>query len=290
MKKTAIVTDSNSGITQSQAVDLGITVIPMPFTLNGETFYEDIDLTQETFYKKLSEDTSIFTSQPTPGVLYDIWDELLKDYEGVVHIPMSSGLSASCQTAMFLAENYDGRVQIADNQRISVTQKRSALDAKALADAGWDARAIKEHLEKTKADSSIYIMVDTLKYLKRGGRVTAAGAALGTILGIKPVLTIQGEKLDSHAKAKGVKQARRIMIDAIKKDFETRFADSKTPDKMWLQMAYTYDRDAAEEFKGEVLEAFPGFDVDLDPLSLSVSCHIGPGALAIGCTKKMDVL
>lgn len=285
--KVAIVTDSNSGITQSQAEQYGVTVVPMPFTMEGTTYYEDIDLSQEDFYQRLSDDIAIFTSQPTAGYLIELWDKLLEDYESIVHIPMSSGLSSSCQTAMFMSEDYDGKVQVVNNQRISVTLKQSVLDAKTLADDGWDAVRIKEHLESEKFESSIYIMVDTLKYLKRGGRITPRAAALGTLMNIKPVLQIQGERLDSFAKAVGVKQARKIMIDAMRKDFEGRFAGYSDPEHMWLQTAYTFDKEAAADFKREVEEAFPGYDIIMDPLSLSVSCHIGPGALAIACSKKL---
>lgn len=288
--KTAIMTDSNSGITPPKAEEYGITVVPMPFTIDGETYYEDVNLSQEDFYRKLAGDTAIFTSQPSPGVLVDLWDSLLHEHEEIVYIPMSSGLSSSCQTALFLASDYDGRVQIVDNRRISVPLKQSALDAKALADAGWDALRIKEYLESVRSESSIYIMVDTLKYLKKGGRVTPAGAALGTLLNIKPVLQIHGDKLDSYAKALGTSQARSIMIDAMRKDFDTRFAEFSDPEHMWLQMAYTYDRETALDFKREVEQAFPGYDIAMDPLSLSVACHIGPGALAIGCAKKLNCL
>jgi len=288
MKNIAIVTDSNSGITQNQAKELHMHVLPMPFMMDGAPYFEDIDLTQEMFYQKLMEDSDISTSQPAIGSVMELWDQLLKEHESVVHIPMSSGLSASCESAMLLAEDYKGRVQVVNNQRISVTQRQSALDAAALAEEGWDAPRIKGYLEKTKFDSSIYIMVDTLKYLKKGGRVTPAAAAIGAVLGIKPVLQIQGEKLDSFAKVRGAKQARAVMITAMQNDFKTRFAEFNDPAHMWLQIAYTYDEAAAQDFKREVEQAFPDFPVHMDPLSLSVSCHIGPGALALACCKKLD--
>ena len=285
-KKIAVVTDSNSGITQAQAKEYGIYVIPMPFMINEETFYEDITLTQEQFYQRLSENADVITSQPSPETVMDLWNEILKTHDEIVHIPMSSGLSGSCQSALMLAEDYDGKVQVVNNQRISVTQRQSAFDALALAEQGMDAAQIRQNLEEDKFNSSIYIMLDTLYYLKKGGRITPAAAALGTILRLKPVLQIQGEKLDAFAKARTVSQGKSIMINAIRNDMEKRFGGARA-DNIWLQIAYTYDLAAAEQLKAEVLEAFPGFDVHVDPLSLSVACHIGPGALAVACCKRL---
>ena len=286
MKNVAVVTDSNSGITQNQAKNYGLFVIPMPFTIDGEPYLEDINLTQEEFYEKLLNDCDISTSQPSPGAVTELWDDLLKEYDELVYIPMSSGLSASCQTASVLAAEYGGKVQVVNNQRISVTLKCSVLDALTMAKSGKEALQIKEYLETVKFDSSIYITVNNLKYLKRGGRVTPAGAAIGTLLQIKPVLQIHGEKLDAFAKARGMTQARTIMKDAIRRDLDTRFKEFASPEKIWLQMAYTFDKEQAEDFKSEMEADFPGFDIDMAPLSLSISCHIGPGALAVGCTKK----
>lgn len=285
-KKIAVITDSNSGITQSQAEEYGLYVLPMPFMIDDETFYEDITLTQDAFYERLAGGADVITSQPSPDSILQLWDEVLKEYDEIVHIPMSSGLSGSCQSAMMLAEDYDGRVQVVNNQRISVTQRQSALDALALVKQGMDAAAIRQFLEDDKFNSSIYIMLDTLYYLKKGGRITPAAAALGTILRLKPVLQIQGDKLDAFAKARTVSQGKSIMINAIRGDMEKRFGGA-TADNIWLQVAYTYDLAAAKQLKKEVLEAFPGFDVHMDPLSLSVACHIGPGALAVACCKKI---
>lgn len=285
-QKIAIVTDSNSGITQAQAKELGIYVLPMPFMINNETYYEDITLTQEEFYLRLAEGAEVITSQPTPESVMNLWDELLRDYDAIVHIPMSSGLSGSCQSAVMLAQDYEGRVEVVNNQRISVTQRQSALDALMLAEQGMDARQIKETLEADKFNSSIYIMLDTLYYLKKGGRITPAAAALGTILRLKPVLQIQGDKLDAFAKARTVSQGKSTMINAIRGDMEKRFG-GVSPDNIWLQIAYTYDTEAAAQFKEEVQEQFPGFAIHVDPLSLSVACHIGPGALAVACCKKL---
>jgi DegV family protein with EDD domain len=285
MSKIAVVTDSNSGITQERGKELGIFVLPMPFYIDGELYFEDISLTQEDFYKKLQEDADISTSQPSPGDLMDFWENILKEYDEIVHIPMSSGLSGSCQTAMTLADDYDGKVHVVDNQRISVTQEQSVYDAMALVKAGKSAEEIKQILEEEKLEASIYIMVDTLKYLKKGGRITPAAAALGSMLNLKPVLQLQGEKLDSFAKVRGVKAAKRTMLKAIKNDLETRFAGKK----MVLGIAYTSrDEEEVQKWKEEVQEAFAGYEIVMNPLSLSVSCHIGPGSLAVTCTKVVE--
>ena len=285
MDKTAVVTDSNSGITQAEAKTLGITVIAMPFYIQGETFYEDINLTQEQFYEKLAQGGDISTSMPAVGDVTDLWDKLLDEYDEIVHIPMSSGLSSSCETALMLAQSYEGRVQVVNNQRISVTQRRSVMDARALAQAGKSALEIKELLEREKFESSIYIMVDTLKYLKKGGRITPTAAALGTLLRIKPVLQIQGEKLDAFAKARTVKQAKIIMIEAMQSDCKNRFGDA-SGSNLYIDIAYTQDKDAAHQFLEEVQKVFPDQQCVINPLSLSVSCHIGPGALAVACSHK----
>lgn len=287
MSKVAVLTDSNSGITQVDAKELGVYVIPMPFFINNETYYEDIDLTQEQFYEKLVDGVDISTSMPMVGSVTDTWDKLLQEYDEIVYIPMSSGLSSSCETAYMLSQDYDGKVQVVNNQRISVTQRQSVMDAKELAENGKSAAEIKEILEQHKMESSIYIMVDTLSYLKKGGRITPAAAALGTLLRLKPVLQIQGERLDAFAKARTVKQAKSIMIEAMKKDFKERF-ESEDGSKMHLEMAYTHDLAQAEQFKKEVQEAFPNNEIIMQPLSLSVSCHIGPGAIAIACSKKIE--
>lgn len=290
MAKIAVVTDSNSGITQKQAAELGVYVLPMPFLINEETFFEDISLTQEEFYKRLSEGANISTSQPSPEAVMSRWDELLKEYDEIVHIPMSSGLSGSCQSARMLAGDYDGKVQVVNNQRISVTQRQSVLDAVKLSEKGMNAKEIREFLEADKYNSSIYIMLDTLYYLKKGGRITPAAAALGTILKLKPVLQIQGEKLDAFAKARTTNQGKSIMINAISNDIENRFGGlADGADNIWLQIAHTDNEEAAQNLKKELEEIFPGYPVYVDCLSLSVACHIGPGSLAIACCKKIAV-
>ncbi|MDE6617216.1 MAG: DegV family protein [Lachnospiraceae bacterium] len=282
MDKVAIVTDSNSGITLSEAKELGIRVVPMPFLIDGDTYYEEISLSQEDFFKKLAEDVDISTSQPEPGSVTDIWEEELKHAEQVVYIPMSSGLSSSCHTALMLSEDFDGKVQVVDNQRISVTQRQSVLDAIELAESGMDAREIKEYLEKVKMESSIYIMLDTLKYLKKGGRITPAAAALGSALRLKPVLQIQGDKLDAFTIARTKKQGISKMLSAMEEDINSRFGGVSN---VHLEVAHTQNEEAAKEFIENIKERFGADSVYLAPLSLSVSCHIGAGALAIACSK-----
>ena len=289
MGKIAIVTDSNSGITQDAGRALGVHILPMPFYINEVMYLEGVTLSQEEFYQFLQKDEPISTSQPNPGEVCGLWDSLLEEYDEILHIPMSSGLSASCETAMALARDYEGKVQVVDNQRISVTQRQSVLDALALIKAGKNAAQIREILEAEKLESSIYITLETLKYLKKGGRITPAAAAIGSVLNLKPVLQIQGEKLDAYSKVRGKKQAKRVMLKAMKEDLDTRFAEYVKKGEMCLQMAYTGNREEAEEFKEEVQEMFPGFEVHMDPLSLSVACHIGHGALAVACSKKVTV-
>jgi DegV family protein with EDD domain len=290
MSKVAVMTDSNSGITQAEAKELGVYVLPMPFIIDGETYYEDVNLSQEQFYEKLKDDTDISTTQPTPGSTMDMWNDILKEYDEIVYIPMSSGLSGTCHTAMMLAEedNFEGKVFVVDNQRISVTQRIAVLDALTMSKEGKSGKEIHDKLMDMKMDSSIYIMLDTLKYLKKGGRITPAAAALGTILRLKPVLQIQGEKLDAFAKARTMSNAKSIMLNAIKADIENRFGGDVN--NVWIHMAHTENEEEIVKFKAEVLEAFPGYpeeNIHIEPLSLSVSCHIGPGALAVSATKKM---
>lgn len=285
MGKVAIVTDSNSGITQEQGKELGIFVIPMPFFIDGQLYLEDITLTQEQFYEKLGADSDISTSQPSPGDVMDLWDKVLDEYDELVCIPMSSGLSSTCDTARSLSMDYDGKVEVVDNQRISVTQTQSVFDAMKLRDEGKSAAEIREILEAEKLQASIYITVDTLKYLKKGGRITPAAAAIGTVLNLKPVLQIQGEKLDAFSKVRGWKAAKKTMLNAIEKDLNERFADVK--DQMLLGMAYTCSKEDAQEWKQEIMDRFPGYELIEAPLSLSVACHIGPGAMAITCMKRV---
>lgn len=284
--KIAIVTDSNSGMTREEGEALGVFILPMPFMINEKTLFEEVDLTQDQFYQELEKGADISTSQPSPASVTDLWESLLKDHDQIVHIPMSSGLSSSCQTAMMLAEDYEGRVQVVDNQRISVTQRQSVLDALEMAEKGCTAPQIKEKLEAVRFESTIYITVDTLKYLKKGGRITPAAAALGTLLKIKPVLTIQGEKLDAFSKVRTIKQAKTTMMTALQKDLETRFMDPEAK-ATHLEIAHSHNEEAALEFKAELAARYPGTDIVVAPLSLSIACHIGPGSLAVAASKKL---
>jgi DegV family protein with EDD domain len=286
-KKIAVITDSNSGITQAEAKALGITVLPMPFMIDGVEYFEDISLTQDEFYEKLMGGSSVSTSQPGPEDVLNCWDDTLKEYDEIVYIPMSSGLSGSYQTARMLAEDYDGKVQPVNNQRISVTMRQSVMDAIKLAADGFNAEEIKQKLEDDKFNSSIYICIDTLEYLKKGGRLTPAVAMLGTLLKIKPVLQIQGEKLDTFATCRTIAKAKTIMIDQARKDITGRFGGTETGAGVYISVAYTYNEENAKVFVEDIKEAFPDATISfVDKLSLSVSCHIGPGALAIAITKK----
>ena len=284
MGKVAVVTDSNSGITQAQGTELGIFVLPMPFMIDEEQFFEDVNLTQEQFYEKLEAGANVVTSQPSPEAVMNLWKEILTDYDEIVHIPMSSGLSGSCQSAMMLSEEFDGRVQVVNNQRISVTQKQSCMDALMLAGQGRNAAEIREILENDKFNSSIYIMLDTLFYLKKGGRITPAAAAIGTLLKLKPVLQIQGEKLDAFSKTRGKNSAKKIMLKAMADDLEGRFKECAEKGRVHMEAAYAGNREEAEEWAKLIQETYPQFDFHMDPLSLSVACHIGQGALAIAMT------
>ena len=286
MAKIAVATDSNSGITQAQAKELGISVLPMPFYINDALFFEDVTLSQEQFYRKLEEGADVKTTQPAPGDVIEFWEKLLQDHDEIVYIPMSSGLSSSCETAKMLSGDYDGRVQVVDNQHISVTLRQSVLDAMAMAANGRSAAEIRQILEDTRFDSDIYITVDTLKYLKKGGRLTPAAAAIGTVLNLKPVLRIKGEKLDAFSKTRGWKAAKKTMIDAVNTVLARDFPGC-TLDDVHIAAAFTGDRAGAQEWLEELQQAFPNNDIHMDPLSLSVACHIGPGARAVTIQKKL---
>ncbi len=286
MSKIAVITDSNAHVTPQEAQALGIGVVPMPFMIGEETYYEGITLTREAFYEKMAGGANIVTSQPSPSDVMKMWDDALKTHDEVVYIPMSSGLSGSCQSARMLADDYDGKVQVVNNQRISVTQKRSVLDAIEMAKRGMNAREIREELEHVRYESSIYIMLDTLYYLKKGGRITPAAAAVGSLLRIKPVLQIKGERLDAFSKARTINQGKNIMINAMKHDIDTLYGGTDR-ENVWLYAVHGNVPEAFAEFSQEVKAAFPAFHVEEDVLSLSIACHIGPGALAIACSKKI---
>ena len=285
--KIAILTDSNSGITREEADNLNIYVLPMPFYIDDEVFFEDIDLTQEEFYKRLEDNCKITTSMPVVGDLLDKWDKLLEDYDQIVYIPMSSSLSSSCQTAHMLSldDEYEDKVFVVDNQRISVTMRESVLDAKYLAEKGYNGEDIKNILEDHKRDSSIYISLVTLEYLSRGGRLTKGVAALGNILRIKPVLQIQGGKLDTFARGRTLEQCKQTMISAVKEDIKNRFDDD--PSIVEIAIAHTDNEEEAIKFREEVLEIWPDREIVINPLSLSVACHIGPGSLAITVGRRI---
>ena len=283
--KIAIVTDTNSGITQEEAKKLGIYLIAMPFFINDNTYYEGITLSQEEFFKKLEADENISTSQPSPGTVIELWDNLLKDYDYILHIPMSSGLSSSMETARMLSSDYEGKVLVVDNKRISVTFRQSILDALYLIEKGLSAKEIQEILEEEALESIIYVTVDTLKYLEKGGRITPAVAALGSMFNIKPVLLIDGGKLDTYKKVRGLKSAQKAMIEAIKNDIENRF---KGTDYL-IQTAYSGDPEQGKKWNETVKQAFPEHDVYNDVLPMSICCHVGPGALGITCVKKVSL-
>ena len=291
MKSIAIVTDSNCGMSPAQAKDLGIYMLPMPFFIDDKEYLEDIDMNQSEFFQHLEQNPGcrVSTSQPTPESVTTLWDKLLKDYDEIVHIPMSSGLSSSMQTARMLAEDYDGRVRVVNNQRISGTLRYSAIEAVQQAKNGLSADEIGTWLEETRFDSSIYITVATLKYLKQGGRITPAAAAIGTMLRLKPVLQIQGEKLDAYAKSRTLKAAKATMLEAVRNDCAQRFGSNEAADKVHIHLAYSgTDLTEANIWKQEVQEAFPDHEIIMRPLSLSISCHIGPGSLAVTCTKVVE--
>ncbi len=287
MSRTAIATDSNSGITQSRAKKSGVFVLPMSFQVNDKQYYEEIDLSQKDFYKLISDSkTTVSTTQPSPKELTDFWRNILKDYDELVYIPMSSGLSSSCTTASFMAKDFGGRVHVVNNQRISVTQYQSVMDAAAMASQGIPGKKIKKRLEEEKLESSIYIMVNNLKYLKKGGRITTAGALIANVMNLKPVLQIQGEKLDAYSRCRGIKAAKESMLDAMHKDFDSRFKEYVENGEMTLMYSYSdMPGDEVDRWKKEIESSFPGFKLRGEPLSLSIGCHIGPGSLAIACSK-----
>lgn len=282
-RRIGVATDTNSGITIKKAEELGIGIIPMPFFIDGKEYFEDLTITRDEFFDRLKGGADIKTSQPSPEALIELWDKMLKEYEDIIYIPMSSGLSSSMQTARMVAEDYDGRVHVIDDHRISMTQRQAVYEAMVMADNGAEASEICAALDRSALDASIYIVVDTLEYLKKGGRVTPAGAALASILNLKPVLQIQGDKLDAYAKVRGEKAAQEKMLRAVENDIETRFAGRK----VLIKGAYTCSEEAAESWRARIAERFPGHHVTLDPLALSISCHIGEGATAITCTEEI---
>ena len=289
MEKIAIITDSNSGISPEEAKKLGVFIVPMPVLINEKEYFENVDLTQEKFYEMLESDPDVSTSQPSPGDVLELWEDVLTKYDAIVHIPMSSGLSASWETASGLAQDFDGKVQVVNNQRIAITMRESVQDAIYLAKNGKTAVEIKEILEKEALESSIYLMVDTLKYLKKGGRITPAAALLGSALNLKPILQIQGAKLDAYKKVRGMKAAKKAILEAVKNDLEGRFADYVAKGEMVLDVAYSKNIEEAKIWYEEVKEAFPGIKINrMDSLGLSVACHTGPGVLALAASHSLE--
>lgn len=285
MTDIAIMTDSNCGILPGTEPSPHIHVIPMPILIDGKTCYEGVDITPEQFYQKLEDGATVSTSQPSPGALMEMWTALLQTYKEIVHIPMSSGLSNSCSSAVMLADEpeFEGRVHVVDNHRISVPQAQSVLDAAALASSGMSGADIKETLEKEAFDASIYIAVDTLEYLKKGGRITPAAAAVGTVLNLKPVLTIQGDKLDAYKKVRGMKTAFKTMCKAIQEDIDTRFSGLKEQGRIKIGMANTWlPQEELAQWKAQFQECFPDLELIHCPLAMSIGCHVGPGGLGVG--------
>ena len=286
MKSIGIITDSHSGITQEEAKQLGIWVLPMPFYIDGECYLEGINLTREEFFEKLEGGSLIATSQPSPADVCDVWDWALKEFEKVLYLPLSSGLSGSCETAMALAkdEQYEGKILVVDHGQISTPLHQMVLDTLELIEKGYSAEQIKEILESGKDRMMIYIGVETLEYLKRGGRVTPAAAAIGSVLNIKPVLKLETGKLDSFKKCRGFSKVKKTMIEAMKQEMDTKFADALADGQLRLLAASSAGKEETESWVKEIEDAFPGMKVFCDPLSLGVSCHTGAGALGIGCS------
>ena len=283
MQKIGIITDTNSGMTEQEARQCGVTLMPMPFTVNGRNYVENVNMSYMEFFECLAGGASVATSQPSPEDVTACWDRALQEYEKVIYIPMSSALSSSCQSAALFAEDFDGRVHVVDNRRISISQKQSVYDALKWRDAGLDAGQIVRNLMDTALEASIYLTVDDLKYLKRGGRITPSVAAIGAVLNIKPVLQIQGGKLDTYKKVRGLHAAQHTMVEAIRADLETRFAGIP----MILRTAYTGDADVGRVWNAQVQQRFPEFEVTGDPLPISIACHVGPGVLALGLMRKL---
>lgn len=284
--KTAIVTDSNSGISEEEGRKLGVHIVPMSVMIDGETYYEGVNLTHEEFYQMLAEGRDVSSSQPTLGSIVEVWDNVLSSgYDEIVYIPMSSGLSSSCQTAAALSEEYGGRVHVVDNHRISVTQRHSVQDALMLAEQGHAANEIKSILEMAAYDSTIFVGVETLEYLKKGGRVTPAGAAMGTLLNIKPLLIIEGERLDAYAKVRGTKSCKKRLLEEMKKkadEFHKGGADLR------VGIAGSFARKEEHlEWMEMASEVFAGEEINYDPLTVSIACHVGHGAFGMGISRKL---
>lgn len=291
MKPIVIMTDSHSGITQDEAKAKNIKVLPMPFYINDKTYYEDVDITREEFYDMLREGVDVATSQPSPQAVMDMWDELLKEYEQVLYVPISSGLSGSCLMAQGLAsdEPYEGRVFVVDNGRVSTTMHRSILDAMELIEKGYKAEQIKDILEKNRDKMIMYVGLSTLEYLKKGGRVKPGVAAIASILNVKPIMKFDVGTLDVYKKCRGFAKSRKEMIEAMKEEINTNFKESYEAGELYLLAASSSSKEVTEEWIAQIEEAFPDLEVMCDDLSLGVSCHIGPDGLGIGCSCKIAI-
>ncbi|MBU9744321.1 DegV family protein [Lachnospiraceae bacterium ASD3451] len=287
MRKIAITADSNSGITREIAEREGVFIVPMLFTIDGKEYLEGISLNSQEFFLYQEQGRDIKSAQPTVGSVLELWDSLLKEYDEVVHIPMTKALSGSYDTALALSREYEGRVFVVDNQRISVTQKQSVWDARQLAEEGKSGREIRAILEASALESSIYLTVDTLSYLKKGGRITPAAAAIGDILNIRPVLQIQGGKIDAYSKVRGRKKSKQVLVEAIQKDMRERFGEAEKGKGIKLHAAYAGIPEEAAEWKRQLEEIFPGYIVDMDELSLNICTHVGKGALGIAVTCNL---
>ena len=288
MKKIGVVTDSHSSITKEEAKRLGVYVLPMPFTMEGNCYYEDVTLTRAEFFEKLKAGVDVTTSQPAPTEVMEIWDKALEEYEQIIYIPISSGLSGSCQTARMLAQEdaYENKVFVVDNGRVSTPLHRTILDALELIEEGYEAVDIQEMLEEARANMVIYVGVETLDNLRKGGRISPATAALGTLLNIKPVLKFDVGTLDTYKKCRGSMKARQTMIEAMKYDLENTFKEWYDKGEVYLLAASSAPKHVTDEWIAQIQEAFPGMEVMCDDLSLGVSCHIGYGGLGIGCSCR----
>ena len=288
MKPVGIATDSHSGIMPEEAKRLGIMMLPMPFYIEEECFYEGVSITREELFNALNNDKKVSTSQQSPNEVIELWREGLKEYEQILYVPMSSGLSGSCNTAMVLAEEeeFAGKVFVVDNGRIATPLHRSILDALEMAEEGFKAEEIKDALELSRNQMSIYLGVETLEFLKKGGRITPATAAIGTLLNIKPVLKLDVGVLETYRKCRGMKKARREMLEAMKHDLEVTFREYYEKGEVYLMAASSADEEATAGWIQEIQDYFPGMEVMCDNLSLGISCHTGEGALGIGCSCR----
>lgn len=290
MKKTGVITDSYGGISLEEAKAAGVGILPMPFYFGDESYYEGVTITREDFFARLAEGENVSTTQPSPEAVMNIWRDGLKEYEEIVYLPLSSGLSGACNTAMVLAqeEEFEGKVFVADIGRIATPMHRSVLDALELINEGYRAAEIKKILEASKEKMAIFIAVETLEYLKKGGRITPAATAIGSLLNIKPILTLNVGVLGAYKKSRGMKKARKEMIEAMRNELETSFKEYYDKNEVYLMAASSADEETTKDWVEEIKAAFPDMQVLCDELSLGIACHTGEGALGIGCSCRPD--